>query len=74
MVIVAVGTIKHLHYCLSSSVLRAHFCSVFIKNTFMRITKNDFNSVFDNMLQSIKTLFILINYQKIYIILIIKRK
>ena len=50
------------------------FFSVSVKNTFMRIRKNDSNSIFYNMLYSIKRLLILITYQKGHTILITKRK
>ena len=33
------------------------FCSVYVKNTFMRIKKNDSNSIFDNMLYKYKNTF-----------------
>ena len=34
------------------------FCSVFMKNTFMRIIKNNFNNVFDNMFYKYKYIFL----------------
>ena len=39
-----------------------------MKNYLMRLWKNDFNNVFDNMLHKYKNILILINYQKGHII------
>ena len=50
------------------------FCSVSMKDTFMRIRKNDSNSVFDNMLYKYENTLIVRNYQKGHTILITKRK
>ena len=52
------------------------FCSVSLENTFLRMRKNDFQVFFIIYCISIKTLLILINYQKghIYIYIVKKTK